>query len=76
MSEKYKIICAWCQKTIVESASDLISHGICQSCKTRVLANEPNNEVDSFIDKVCIEEVFNDDSFLDKVISLQTENNC
>jgi hypothetical protein len=43
-------ICAWCGKTIGtggtngESESTLITHGICRSCKERVLGNAEKEE--------------------------------
>jgi hypothetical protein len=44
------VICAWCGKTIrtggtnCESGSVLITHGICRSCKERVLGNAEKEE--------------------------------
>jgi hypothetical protein len=44
------VICAWCGKTMstggtnCESESVLITHGICRSCKERVLGNAEREE--------------------------------
>ena len=64
-----KIICAWCQSTLVFSAEPVqsVSHGICKSCKARFEREraaifsplvQPDNECDSFVDKMHYEELF------------------
>jgi hypothetical protein len=33
------VVCSWCHEVIVQGNSDLVSHGICPSCKAK-LQNE------------------------------------
>lgn len=52
MDENYRnhpITCSWCQKVMKEGNPDLaISHGICPSCRERVLREmEENRKKDS-----------------------------
>jgi hypothetical protein len=32
-----KIVCAWCEEVIRDSDADLISHGICDKCRDKML---------------------------------------
>lgn len=43
MNKKITVICAWCSKTLREEPSHRVitSHGICERCKARVLADVP-----------------------------------
>ena len=47
---KIKVICAWCTKTIEakeldgESSEGAVTHGICQSCKDKALAELLNEK--------------------------------
>jgi len=39
--EKHKIICAWCEKVLVEGPEP-ISHGICEECRDREIEGIKN----------------------------------
>lgn len=48
-----KVICAWCNKTITEGLSDIVSHGMCSDCYSKMNSKSPMGLKD-FLDKLVV----------------------